>query len=164
MAIDVYLQIDGVKGESHDDMHKDWIEVTGIHWGYISHAAQLPQPLEATLRSAPSCRIFRSPSWQTCPARSSLRPVRLDERSPRPSSSSSARDGNGARVKYFQIELENVLVGMVKLHLGGDQSFLTETVNLKYSKIKWKYTQQRIGGGVGGNTAGGWDLAANKIV
>ncbi len=28
MAIDVYLQIDGIKGESHDNKHKDWIEIT----------------------------------------------------------------------------------------------------------------------------------------
>jgi type VI secretion system secreted protein Hcp len=33
MAVDVYLQIDGIKGESQDDKHKDRIEVTGIHWG-----------------------------------------------------------------------------------------------------------------------------------
>jgi type VI secretion system secreted protein Hcp len=52
---------------------------------------------------------------------------------------------------------------MVKPHLGGDESFLKEIVNLKFSKIKWKYTQQKIGGGSGGNTAGGWDLATNKI-
>ena len=26
MAIDVYLQIDGIKGESSDGPHKDWIE------------------------------------------------------------------------------------------------------------------------------------------
>lgn len=25
--IDAYLQIDGIKGESADDRHKDWIEV-----------------------------------------------------------------------------------------------------------------------------------------
>jgi type VI secretion system secreted protein Hcp len=52
---------------------------------------------------------------------------------------------------------------MVKPHLGGAESYLSETVNLKYSKIKWKYMQQKIGGGTGGATVGGWDLAANKI-
>ena len=26
MAIDVYLQIDGIKGESTDDRHQGWIE------------------------------------------------------------------------------------------------------------------------------------------
>src|SRR5205823_9814200 len=41
MAIDVYLQIDGIKGESQDDKHKDWIEVTGVHWG-------IHQPRSAT--------------------------------------------------------------------------------------------------------------------
>ena len=41
MAIDVYLQIDGIKGESQDEKHKDWIEVTGIHWG-------IHQPRSAT--------------------------------------------------------------------------------------------------------------------
>jgi type VI secretion system secreted protein Hcp len=29
--------------------------------------------------------------------------------------------------------------------------------------VKWKYTQQKIGGGMGGSTVGGWDLAANKV-
>jgi type VI protein secretion system component Hcp len=26
MAIDAYLQIDGIKGESMDDKHKEWID------------------------------------------------------------------------------------------------------------------------------------------
>jgi type VI secretion system secreted protein Hcp len=40
---------------------------------------------------------------------------------------------------------------------------LSEHVSLKYSKIKWAYTQQSIGGGARGSTVGGWDLASNKI-
>lgn len=30
MAADVYLQIDGVNGESNDDKHKGWIEVVAV--------------------------------------------------------------------------------------------------------------------------------------
>ncbi len=52
---------------------------------------------------------------------------------------------------------------MVKPHLGGGDTYLSETVNLKYSKITWTYIQQKIGGGSGGNTSGGWNLATNKI-
>lgn len=47
-------------------------------------------------------------------------------------------DGDGTRVKYVDIELENVLIGMVKPHLGGDETYLFQIVNRKYSKIKWK--------------------------
>jgi type VI secretion system secreted protein Hcp len=36
-------------------------------------------------------------------------------------------------------------------------------VSLKFSKVKWKYTQQKIAGGVGGSTVGGWDLATNEV-
>ena len=64
--------------------------------------------------------------------------------------------------KYFEIELENVLIGaiMPKVEEG---SIIQEQVGLKFSKIKWKYTQQKVSGGAGGNTSGGWDLATNKV-
>ena len=41
MAIDVYLQIDGIKGESTDDKHKDWIECKSVSWS-------VEQPKSAT--------------------------------------------------------------------------------------------------------------------
>jgi type VI secretion system secreted protein Hcp len=30
MAVDAYLQIDGIKGESNDEKHKNWIEVSNV--------------------------------------------------------------------------------------------------------------------------------------
>ena len=71
-------------------------------------------------------------------------------------------DGNGVPIKYFEIELENVLIGQISPAVSGG-SLMSEGVGLKYSKIKWKYSQQKVGGGAGGNTAGGWDLATNKV-
>ena len=47
MAIDVYLQIDGIKGESQDSAHQSWIELTSAHWG-------VTQP-------APAPRLSRTP-------------------------------------------------------------------------------------------------------
>ena len=35
MAIDVYLQIDGIKGESADSTHQGWIEVSSAQWGVL---------------------------------------------------------------------------------------------------------------------------------
>lgn len=40
---------------------------------------------------------------------------------------------------------------------------MTENICLKFSKVKWKYTQQKIAGGTGGSTLGGWDLAINRV-
>ena len=63
---------------------------------------------------------------------------------------------------YFAIELTNVLVGdiMPEIHEG---QLLREHLALKYSKVKWQYTQQKIGGGSKGMTVGGWDSATNQI-
>jgi type VI secretion system secreted protein Hcp len=71
-------------------------------------------------------------------------------------------DANGERVKYFEMVLENVLIGSIKPGLtptGGMQ----EHFRLKFARVTWKYTQQKISGGAGGSTSGGWDLSTNKV-
>jgi type VI secretion system secreted protein Hcp len=45
MAIDVYLQIEDIKGESQDDAHKAWIECISVNWA-------LKQPKSATSSTA----------------------------------------------------------------------------------------------------------------
>jgi type VI secretion system secreted protein Hcp len=42
-------------------------------------------------------------------------------------------------------------------------SGLHDVFTLKFSKIRWRYTQQKIGGGAGGSTVGSWDLSTNRI-
>ena len=162
MAIDVYLQIDGIKGESTDDKHKDWIECKSVSWS-------VEQPKSATAstgggHTAERCEHkdiviskladLASPVLlQTCSAGKTIPKAKLEF---------MRADGQGDRIKYFEIELENVLIGGVQPSVA-EGSIIHEAVGLKFSKIKWKYTQQKIGGGSGGNTSGGWDLAANKV-
>ena len=71
-------------------------------------------------------------------------------------------DGNGQPVKYYEVELENVLIANVE-QLVSEGSVLHDSVGLRFSRVKWRYTQQKIGGGAGGNTAGGWDLSTNRV-
>jgi type VI secretion system secreted protein Hcp len=71
-------------------------------------------------------------------------------------------DGDGKPVKYYEVELENVIVAHVAQGVSGGD-VMTESIGLKFSKVKWKYCQQKIGGGSGGNTAGGWDAATNRV-
>ncbi len=71
-------------------------------------------------------------------------------------------DGNGNPVKYYHVELENVMIANIEQMIS-QGSILHDNIGLRYSKVKWCYTQQSIGGGASGNTSGSWDLAANKI-
>lgn len=162
MTIDVYLQLDGIKGESTDVEHTAWIECTSAQWG-------VNQPRSATSstaggHTAERCDIrsifitkladLASPIlMQNCAAGRTLPKARIEF---------LRADGNGDRVKYYEVELENVLIGSVNqsIHQG---DILQDSISLKFAKVRWKYTQQRIAGGVGGNTSGGWDLSANRL-
>lgn len=162
MAIDVYLQIDGIKGESMDDKHKDWIECASVNWGISQprsatastgggHAAERAELQEITFGKVSD---LSSPIlMQTCAMGKTI---------PKAKFKFMRADGQGVPIKYFEIELENVLIGAITPGIEAG-SILAEHVSLKFSKVKWRYTQQKIGGGAGGSTAGGWDLAANKI-
>lgn len=162
MAIDVYLQIDGIKGESQDSAHQGWIECTEVHWsviqprsatastagGHTAERAELKDVVFGKLADLSSPILL-----QTCAMGKTLAKATFEF---------MRSDGDGKPVKYFEIQMENVLISGVSPSLLPG-TILSEHISLKYSKIKWAYTQQAIGGGARGTTVGGWDLAANKL-
>ncbi|PPD21476.1 MAG: type VI secretion system tube protein Hcp [Methylomonas sp.] len=163
MAIDVYLQIDGIKGESNDTSHKDWIECVAVEWEVL-------QPKSATASTGGGHTAERCEHKDIVVKKlADLSSPLLLQNSSSGKTFSKAKldfmraDAQGERIKYFEIELDNVLIGGVapSVEEGG---ILQEQVRLKYSKVKWKYIQQKVSGGSGGNTSGGWDLSANKVV
>lgn len=162
MAIDVYLQIEGIKGESQDDKHKDWIECQSVHWG-------IHQPKSATASTGGGHTAERADLKEVSFTKVAdlaspilLQHCAMGKTIPKAKFEFMRADGNGQPIKYFEIELENVLIGGIEPGIEPG-TILDEHVSLKYSKIKWRYTQQKIGGGTGGSTVGGWDLAGNKV-
>lgn len=163
MALDTYLQIEGIKGESTDDKHKDWIEVFGVTWhvhqpraASVSTAGgQTNGKAELSELSFKKLADLSSPILlQTCAAGKTIPKAKFEF---------MRADGNGAAICYYTVEIENVMIACVTPN-SGEGGTITESVSLAYSKMKWKYTQQKISGGVGGNTSGGWDAATNKTV
>lgn len=162
MAADYYLQLDGIKGESADSKHVGWIECTSINWS-------IHQPKSATASTGGGHTAERaelsdisihklvdlaSPMLaQLCACGKTIPKAKLEM---------MRADGNGEPIKYFEVELENVLIGHLAPQFAGS-GIGGESLGLKFSKARWKYTQQKIGGGASGNTAGGWDLASNRI-
>lgn len=163
MAIDVYLQLDGIRGESTDADHKGWIECQSATWsisqpksatsstggGHTAERAELSDIHFVKIADLASPLLM-----QNCATGRTL---------PRAKFEFLRADGDGERIKYFEIELEYVLIGTVTPNIEPG-IILTEHVGLKYAKVKWKYTQQRVAGGSCGNTAGGWDSCNNRIV
>lgn len=162
MAKDYYLQLEGIKGESTDSKHSGWIECTSVNWtitqpksatastsgGHTAERAELTEINISKLVDLASPMLA-----QTCACGKTIPKARLEM---------MRADGQGEPIKYFEVGLENVLIGHIAPTFDGG-GFPTENIGLKFSKVRWKYTQQKISGGAGGNTTGGWDLSANRI-
>jgi type VI secretion system secreted protein Hcp len=161
MAADYYLQLDGIKGESADSKHANWIECASISWnihqpksatastggGHTAERAELGEIHISKLVDLASPMLA-----QLCACGKTIPKAKLEMQ---------RADGDGQPIKYFEVELENVLVAHIAPTFSGGQPI--ESLSLKFSKVRWKYTQQKIGGGASGNTAGGWDLSTNRI-
>ena len=163
MANDIYLQIEGIKGESTDDKHKDWIEVSNVTWS-------IHQPRASTVSTAGGHTTGRAdlsnvafkkladlsspPLQQHCAMGKTIPKAKFEF---------MRADGDGKPICYYTVELENVMTSGVNPN-SGDSGILTEQVFLAYSRMTWHYAKQSIRGGMEGKTAGGWDCAANKCI
>jgi type VI secretion system secreted protein Hcp len=164
MAIDAYLKIDGIPGESLDAEFKDWIELEDFNVG----ASQSASAVAISLRGAASGRASLSDFH--------IRKL-VDRATPKLHEACCSgkhfakmvicvnRAGD-ERVKYLEITLEDVIVSSVNLDGNGatTDGFPTQSITLNYARITMIYTQQsRANGQGGGRVLGGWDAATNKV-
>jgi type VI secretion system secreted protein Hcp len=160
---DAYLQIDGIKGESLEDKHKDWIEVLSFN-----HAVS--QPTSSTRSSSGGATTGISEHGDIMVTKF------IDLSSPKLLEAVSTgkhfkkavievfRQSGDSKVKYLTVNLEEVLISTVQTGGNGHGPELpVENVGLNYGKIEWVYTQQkRADGSGGGNTTGKYDLTKQK--
>lgn len=162
MAIDAFLQIGDIKGESTDEKHKAWIEVAHVFYG-------VHQPRAASISTAGGHTngkaelgdiMFQKLADISSPIL--LQHCAMGKTIPKATFEFLRADGEGKPIPYFKIELQNVMISSVTPD-SGDGGTIRETVRLAYAQIKWFYTKQSIRGGTEGKTTGGWDCAGNKV-
>lgn len=161
MAIDVYLQIEGIKGESADSAHQDWIELTSAHWGVTQPRSTSVSTSGGHTSGRCEHRALTLSKLADLASPILMQHCSMGKTIPKAKLEFMRADGQGKPVKYYEVELENVMIASME-QLVSQGSIVNDSIGLRFSKVKWKYTQQKIGGGAGGNTAGGWDLAANQ--
>ncbi|TXG00705.1 type VI secretion system tube protein Hcp [Massilia arenae] len=137
MAIDAYLRIDGIKGESQDEQHRGWIECYSVNFG-------VDQPRSATASTAGGHTAERAELDDVLLSKLTdmstpilLQYCAMGKTIPKAVFEFMRADGDGIPVKYFEMELENVLIGMVKLGIRPGIG-MTENICLKFSRVKWK--------------------------
>jgi type VI secretion system secreted protein Hcp len=168
MAFDAFLKVDGIPGESTDDKHKDWIEISRFSTAH-------DQPSSATGSSAGGGTTERADFHDTQVTKL------IDKASPKLAEACATGKhianvvielcrAGGDKLRYLEIKMEDVVISSykteapIKIDPKGGDTFPIEDIDFNFAKIKWTYTQQKRADGTGGgNVTGGWDLIGNKV-
>jgi len=159
MAIDYFLKIDGIPGESLDSKHKGEIDVESWSWG---EANPLPpgghgggggagkvqvQDFQFTTRvSAASPNLLLA-----CASGKHFKSAVL-----------TARKAGKGQQEFLTFSLSDVLVSAYQT--GGVEGEVVpgDSVSLNFSKIQVEYKQQQPDGSLGTSFKAGWDVKQNK--
>jgi type VI secretion system secreted protein Hcp len=155
-AVDYFLQIDGIPGESTDAGHPNTIEV----WSF-SFGVKNPPTFTAGAGSAAGKATFSEISFTKKVDRSSplfyLHCVQ-GKRIPKAILYGATRGEGGDDV--YTITLEDVLVSSIQTGAASDGG-ADESLALNFTKFHVSYRQQLPDGSLGDPVRFGWDLVAN---
>jgi len=158
MAVDMFLKIDGVKGESKDKTHKQDIDVVAWSWG-MSNSGSAHQGGGAgsgkvNVRDITLTKYVDSSSPQimlSCCDGKHFAKATLTVR----------KAGGNSPVEYVVIKMEEVLISSVSTGGSGAEDRLTENLNLNFAKVNFDYTPQGDKGEKGTPIPFAWNIAAN---
>ena len=161
MAVDMFLKLDGIKGESKDHKHKDEIHIESFSWGMnqtgTHGAAGGGGAGKVSVHDISITKLVDKASPELMLACANGKHI--------PSGLLTVRKAGEKPLEYLKIKLTDILISGVQEagHGGGDQ--LSENVTLNFAKFNVEYQEQdATGKAAGGPVMMGWDVKANQKV
>jgi type VI secretion system secreted protein Hcp len=156
MAVDMFMKIDDIKGESSDAKHKDAIEVLSWTWG-LSQSGSAHQgggtgTGKVSVRDVSFTKyVDRSTPvlMKYCCKGKFFEHATL-----------YVRKAGDSPVEYIKLEMSHGLISSVTNGGSGHDERLTETISLNFKAFKLEYTPQKDGKAEPVVPAG-WDIAKN---
>ena len=157
MAVDMFIKIDGIKGESKDKTHKDEIDILAWSWG-MSNSGDMHtgggggagkvnvQDVSFTkYQDASTCALM-----EACCKGTHIGEALL-----------TVRKAGDKPLEYLKIKLTNLIVTAVSTGGSGGEDKLTENVTLNFEKFNVDFLTQDEKGAKKDPFKVGWDISAN---
>jgi len=160
MAVDMFLKLDGIKGEATDKTHKDDIDVLAWSWGVANAHGAVGKgggAGKANFQDLSFTKYVDKASSQLHMSCATGKHIAKGEL--------FVRKAGGEQLEYIKITLTDCLISSVSTGGSGGEERLTENVTLSYSKFEFGYQPQNAKGGKeGGEMKWGYDLKLNQKV
>lgn len=157
MAVDMFIKLDGIKGESVDDKHKGEIDVLAWSWGVSNSGSAHSGPGagagKANVQDLSLTKYIDKSSADLMLAACNGKHF--------PTATLYVRKAGEKPLEYIKIEMTEVLITSVSTGGSGGEDRLTENVTLNFAKVKYEYTPQKKDGSGEATQSMSWDIAAN---
>ena len=159
MAVDMFLKIEGVDGESKDDVHTDEIDVLSWSWGMSQsgsfHTGGGGGAGKVNVQDVSVTKFVDKSTptlMQHCANGEEFASATLVVR----------KAGGKAPLEYVVIEMNKVMVTSLSTGGSGGEDLITENLTLNFAEVDVKYTLQKEDGSGGPETEFGYNISANK--
>jgi type VI secretion system secreted protein Hcp len=157
MAVDMFLKLDDVKGESRDDKHHDEIDVLAWSWGLSQsgsmHAGTGGGSGKVDVRDV-SITKYVDKSSPTL-IRASCEGKHFKE------ATLTVRKAGEKPLEYLKIVLKELIVTSVTTGGSGGEDRLTENISLNFAEFKVVYKPQKPDGSGDADVEVAWNIAKN---
>jgi type VI secretion system secreted protein Hcp len=158
MAVDYFLKIDGIKGESQDAKHKDEIDVESWSWG----ATQQGTHAGGGGGGAGKVNMQDFSFVMTANKASPLLMFACANGEHIKSALLTCRKAGKEQQEYLKIKLYDLLVSSYQTGGSSGAVVPTESISLNFSKIEHEYYPQKADGSLDAKVLKHWDLKTNK--
>jgi len=157
MAMDMFIKIGALKGESRDKVHKEEIDVLAWSWGASNSGSAHVGGGAGAGKVNVQDLSFTKYVDKTTPA------LLLATCNGKhfPEATLIVRKAGEKPLEYITIKLTEVLVTSMSEGGSGGEDRLTENVTLNFAKVAYTYVPQDDKGGAGTAIPMSWDIAAN---
>jgi type VI secretion system secreted protein Hcp len=160
-AVDYFLKIDGIEGESLDAKHKNEIHIDSFSWSEKQSGTHMAGGGGGAGKVAMGDFNFTmkvnksSPKLMlACANGDHIKTAVL-----------TCRKAGGKAEGFYKITLSDILVSSYQTSGSGHGDLIPhDQISLNYSKIEFEYKEQKHDGSMGAATVAGWDVKANKAV
>ncbi len=156
-AVDYFLKLDGIDGESTAAGHEKWIEIESYSWGVTNSGAHdtsgagagkaVPSDFTLTLPfSSASPQMFNK-----CVTGGSFDFIQID----------ATKAQQGKATTYLTYKLSDVIISALSTEGGGDAPM--EQVSFAFAKVEVNYTPQSADGSLVTPIRGAFDFRLIKL-
>lgn len=158
MAIDMFIKIGNIEGESRDSKHAKEIDVLSWSWGMTqSGSAHL-----GTGAGSGKVNVNDLSFTKYVDRSSTALMLAVCKGTHYDKALLTVRKAGDNPLEYIKITLEDLIVSNVTNGGSGHDDRISEQVSLNFAKFKVEYTEQDAKGAAGKTSTAGWDVAANK--